>query len=439
MARTQIVCGGACVDAQSSTAHCGRCGNACPTPANGTAACTNGTCGVGTCNSGFGNCDGNAANGCETNLNNTVAHCGRCGNACPTPANGTAVCTSGTCGIGTCNPGFANCDGNAANGCETNLNSNRMHCGRCGNACSSGQECVNGMCACPLGQTLCGGTCVNLTSDTQHCGACNRACPAGQVCRTGTCQNTCASGTTLCGTQCVTLGDNVNHCGACNNRCAADQICASGMCVTPMSVDPIGCADGTREGFTDRTMFPNIAACSGAWQLPGIFPAIPASTNPVCATLGNSSTTAPVNGAGCSAANLCARGWRICNGGDVLPRTRNMGCTAGDFPAGTFYAAAVSGTGCGVCALRTGTLTGPACTPVSCTSNCRESGDLNNDFFGCGTIGSAVPGACDGLNRFSNNNCLSLTAPWMCGGESMESRTVVKHNSAAGGVLCCRD
>ena len=436
---SQIVCGDACVDAQTSAAHCGRCNNACPTPPNATAACAGGACGVGACNAGFGNCDMNAANGCETNTGTAVAHCGRCGNACPTPPNATAACAGGACGVGTCNAGFGNCDMNDANGCEADLASNRAHCGRCGMACAAGQDCVAGACACPLGQTLCGGACVNLTSDTLHCGMCNRACPTGQVCRTGTCQATCASGSTLCGTQCVTLGDNVAHCGRCDNRCAADQTCASGVCVTVMTIDPIGCSDGTREGFTDRTMFPNIAACAGAWRQQGIFPAIPASALPACATLGNSSTMAPADGAGCSAANLCARGWRICNGGDVLPRTRNMGCAAGNYPTPGFYAAAVSGTGCAICALRTGTVTGAACTSNSCQANCRESGDLNNDFFGCGTLGAAVGGACDGLNRFSNNDCSALGAPWSCGGSTQESRTVVKTNAAAGGVLCCRD
>jgi hypothetical protein len=436
---SQIVCGGACVDPQTSVAHCGRCDNACAAPANGAAACVAGACGLGACTAGFGNCDGNAANGCETNTGTSLAHCGLCGNACPTPPNAAAACTAGACGLGSCTGPFRNCDGDTTNGCEANTAANRSHCGRCGNACSTGQECFAGSCACPVGQTLCDGACVNLAANSLHCGACGRACPSGQVCRTGSCQSTCASGATLCGTQCVTLGDNINHCGACGNRCAADQTCASGACVTVATIDPIGCADGTREGFTSRTMFPNIAACSGAWQLQGIFPAIPASPLAACATLGNSSTTAPADGAGCAASNLCAPGWRICNGGDVMPRTRSAGCDAGDYPADSFFAAAVSGTGCATCALRTGTVTGTECSPTSCTAGCRESGDLNNDFFGCGTLGGATVAECDGLTRFSGNNCAALGSPWNCGGDAMESRTVTKSGAAAGGVLCCRD
>ncbi len=426
------------INTGTSVMHCGRCGTACPAPANATATCAAGVCGF-TCNAGFANCDMNAANGCEVNTNTTLAHCGRCDNACPTPANGAATCAAGMCGLGACTTGFANCDANATNGCEVNTAVNASHCGGCNMACPSGATCVAGACVCPLGTTRCGTACVNIASDTNHCGMCNRACPTGQVCRTGTCQSMCASGSTLCGTQCVTLGDDVNHCGACNNRCPAENICSSGRCVPIATVDPIGCADGTREAFTDRTRFPNVAACSGAWSLPGIFPAIPASTLAACATLGNSSTMAPANGAGCSASNLCARGWHICNGGEVSPRTGGTSCAASTFPAATFFAAAVSGTGCGICALRSGTVTGATCTSSSCAANCRESGDLNNDFFGCGNIGSGTAGACDGLNLFSGNDCGSLGAPWVCGGGVQESRTVTKTASNGGGVLCCRD
>ena len=321
-----------------------------------------------------------------------------------------------------------------------NLATDTAHCGTCTTVCGTGATCTAGVCGCPLGDTSCSGACVNVTSDSNNCGACGNSCPAGQVCRTGSCQATCASGNTLCGTQCVTLGDNPANCGSCGNRCASDSTCASGVCVRVVTIDTIGCSDGTRESFADRMRFPLIAGCSGAWSLPGIFPAIPASALAACVTLGNSSTTAPTNGAGCASSNLCASGWHICNGGEVTPRTVT-GCGADlAAPATSFFAAAVSGPGCGKCALRSGTLTGTICGSTSCLENCRESGDLNNDFFGCGGLGStAVVGSCDGLNRTSGDNCGSLTAPWLCGGSISESRTVIKSGNAAGGVLCCRD
>lgn len=124
-----------------------------------------------------------------------------------------------------------------------------------------------------------------------------------------------------------------------------------------------------------------------------------------------------------------------------MPRTGSVGCDAEtSYPAGSFFAAAVSGTGCGICALRSKTLTGTACTATSCARNCQETGDLNNDFFGCGSIGATTPDPnCDGLNRYSHDNCRSLVAPWTCSGSSQESRTLTKPSTAAGGVLCCRE
>ena len=61
--------------------------------ANATAACSAGGCVVARCNAGFGDCDGNAANGCEVDLRVTAAHCGGCGAACALP-NATPACAS---------------------------------------------------------------------------------------------------------------------------------------------------------------------------------------------------------------------------------------------------------------------------------------------------------------------------------------------------------
>lgn len=132
------------VDTQSDPSHCGGCATMCSV-ANATASCTAGACGVNTCTAGFGNCDGNAMNGCETNTNTTVTDCGACGRACAL-ANATASCTAGACGVNTCTTGFGNCDGNAANGCETNTNTTVAHCGGCGRPCAARANTVS-MCA----------------------------------------------------------------------------------------------------------------------------------------------------------------------------------------------------------------------------------------------------------------------------------------------------
>lgn len=86
-------CGGSCVDTQTDVRHCGACGAACA-PANATGSCTAGACGVASCNPGFANCDGVASNGCEVNLANSSANCGTRGRACGVGM----TCRFGRCG-----------------------------------------------------------------------------------------------------------------------------------------------------------------------------------------------------------------------------------------------------------------------------------------------------------------------------------------------------
>ncbi len=73
-------------------------------------------------------------------VSTTVGNC--CGVACPMPANGAAGCFGGRCGVASCATGFGDCDGNAANGCETDLRTTAAHCGACGAPCAAGRACV---------------------------------------------------------------------------------------------------------------------------------------------------------------------------------------------------------------------------------------------------------------------------------------------------------
>ncbi len=58
------------------------------------------------CAAGFADCDIDPANGCETNITNSVTDCGRCGATCPAAvANSTSACRMGACTI-VCNRGF---------------------------------------------------------------------------------------------------------------------------------------------------------------------------------------------------------------------------------------------------------------------------------------------------------------------------------------------
>jgi len=88
-------CDGACVDTKNDLQHCGACGKACGDPANATAGCAMGACGIGACNDGFGDCDKDATNGCEVTLATDAKHCGTCDNAC----GATSQCKTGACEV----------------------------------------------------------------------------------------------------------------------------------------------------------------------------------------------------------------------------------------------------------------------------------------------------------------------------------------------------
>jgi hypothetical protein len=150
------------------------------------------------------------------------------------PTNAPVCCEwdseSGTC-IGGCCDNRAHCcpDGKpgAGNKC-TNVLSDWENCGRCGNACPTGQTCSGGACtaSCPPGLTLCGHACVDTTRDPVNCGACGTNCadqPGGPY--QGCCPGPVGRG------QCMNLSNNDNNCGACGNVCPLHMICEGVQCV----------------------------------------------------------------------------------------------------------------------------------------------------------------------------------------------------------------
>ena len=193
-------------------------GTSCPI-GNATGACQSGACVLSACIAGFADCNHNLADGCET-LVTTTANCGGCGVTCAAGANGTAVCNQGSCGIA-CSSGRANCDGNAANGCEVTIASDPANCGGCGVRCELNAICDGGACVaqgCAAGTADCDGDAgngceVNTGTDANHCGTCGLHCslPNGvAACVNGACAvASCAPGFADCD-------------GAPGNGCEAD-------------------------------------------------------------------------------------------------------------------------------------------------------------------------------------------------------------------------
>ncbi len=64
----------------------------------------------------------------------------------PDSTNATPVCTVGVCGYGACLPGYADCDGVVANGCESDLATDPRHCGGCDQSCGPGGSCTGSTC-----------------------------------------------------------------------------------------------------------------------------------------------------------------------------------------------------------------------------------------------------------------------------------------------------
>lgn len=231
--------------------HCGGCGSACPVPANATATCSGSTCGF-TCNVGFADCNGLASDGCERPVSADVSNCGGCGVVCPTVANSTRTCVAGSCGF-VCTGSFGDCNGVPGDGCETDTMSSVAHCSGCGAACparaNATVSCTAGACGftCNPGWEDCNGVAADgcearLLTDPLNCDGCGNVCPtrpsSSPTCLSGTCGINCDPGFGDCNSNpndgCeVNLTNNVANCGSCGAGCAlanASEVCVSSSC-----------------------------------------------------------------------------------------------------------------------------------------------------------------------------------------------------------------
>ncbi len=133
---------------------------------------------------------------------------------------------------------------------------NRRHCGECGEDCGPGgrcvaadcidacgdscdderEVCVGGDCICRLGFSRCGDVCVDLDTNPAFCGECDESClddEEPEVCEAGDCVDEeigCSPGLTQCGQSCVNLRSHPLHCDECGRACDGDEVCIDGDC-----------------------------------------------------------------------------------------------------------------------------------------------------------------------------------------------------------------
>ncbi len=144
---------------------CGDCGEVCEL-ANAITGCSLGECVIESCIDGFEDCNGNPTDGCEINTRDDPDHCDGCNQACNLSHADQHRCVGGVCHVLTCDENWGDCDLTQTNGCEKDLRSDVNNCGVCERECPAvgGQpECTNGLCLtnCGDGYAECDGNLAN--------------------------------------------------------------------------------------------------------------------------------------------------------------------------------------------------------------------------------------------------------------------------------------
>ncbi len=215
---------------------CGSCEVSCPVLDNTSPTCALGECGF-ECVAGWQDCNGDAVDGCEIDLSHSAANCGACGNECPFPdpprAHTSGLCVDGACDIG-CDEGWGDCNADSTDGCETDLMISSMDCGSCGNRCGTAiarYGCQMGLCCNFVGQSCgfvgsypcCDGAACR-GAPSRVCGAVPSCSPAGPACDAASdcCSNICNDG--RC---CGRIGDS---CSSESDCCLVNNTCYGGRC-----------------------------------------------------------------------------------------------------------------------------------------------------------------------------------------------------------------
>ena len=218
----------------SAVDNCGACGIQCPAYSHASPSCAGSACGIGKCDAGFAHCVGDVTSGCETDLTADINNCGKCANICGAVKQGSGACTNGLCVIDSCLKDYADCDGDVANGCEKYLKDDVNNCGSCNAQCANkpngAADCINGVCglgACDPGFADCDndpntGCEKDVLSDPKNCGGC------GITCGSGTCQN----GACTCINKVLVIADDSQT----GSKVLGDAITAAGYPATVTAV-----------------------------------------------------------------------------------------------------------------------------------------------------------------------------------------------------------
>jgi len=190
----------------------------------GTITC--GTCQYGTCDTGICICTPLTTNDCGSyECGSYDDGCGgtyTCG-TCENP-HGTTSCSSGQCSP-VCDPGWGDCDSNRINGCETDFQTDNDHCGSCGHPCGTGYVCISGTCQSGCVPDCSGKECGDC-GGTYTCGTCEN--PHGTTsCSSGQCSPVCDPGWGDCDSNringCETDLSTTDDCGTCGNSCPSSS------------------------------------------------------------------------------------------------------------------------------------------------------------------------------------------------------------------------
>ncbi len=265
---TYHLCGDTCVS-NLDQAHCGDRCEPCPLVDHAQPTCDGVSCGY-HCDNDYADCNDESSDGCETYLLDDPAHCGSC-SPCDLAHVTDHSCINGICGVVTCENDWDDC-APEAEGCETDITSNRLHCSGCNLACEPPLadwatyhirylHCIESECVteCNLGYLDCDPQeigCETFPSmDPEHCGSCENDCGElswshveDYTCQQGMCRLvSCEEGYENCDeneeTGCETdvyghpqVGSEADpaHCGGCDQACnlthTLEHRCVEGEC-----------------------------------------------------------------------------------------------------------------------------------------------------------------------------------------------------------------